>query len=131
MRKFREIIAIILVLSVTVGTVAAVFFYESIQTKKRNAYGNVIELKAIPVSKWSKKEIIVKKGELVKIRLVNASWTVHGFAIPGLNVKETVIAPGDIKMVEFTPKTPGVYEFACTVQCGKGHESMKGKLIVK
>lgn len=128
MRKLSEIIAISLVLFSTAGIVAAVFFYESGQAKKRQT----INLEARPISTWSKKEIRVKKGQLVRIRVINKDTVTHGFAIPDLDVKERAIHPGQNEIVEFTPEETGEYAYKCVVQCSRDkHVFMKGKLIVE
>lgn len=127
-RKFDEFVAFTLVLLATAGTIGVIFFYESLQAKKRNA----IELEAHPISTWSKKEIRVKKGEIVRIRIINKDTVTHGFAIPELDVEDRIIHPGQNVIVEFVPKWEGEYLYKCVVQCDrKLHEFMTGKLIVE
>lgn len=128
MRKFGEVSAVIFLLFTISGTIGAIFFYESLQAKKRNT----IDLEAHPISTWSKKEIRVKKGELVKIRIINKDCVTHGFAIPELDIEERIINAGQEEIVEFTPKWEGEYLYKCVVQCDrKMHEFMTGKLIVE
>lgn len=128
MRKFSELIAILLVILSMAVPIWAVFAYESSLAKKRNA----IDLKALPQTMWEKKEIRVEKGKLVRIRLINASWVTHGFAIPDLGVAEVVLHPGQNEIIEFTPQYSGEYVYKCTVQCSLDqHEFMTGKVIVE
>ena len=63
MEKHKELIAVTLVFLSIVGTIVAIFSYESVLAKRRGT----IELEAHPIATWSKKEITVKQGELVKI----------------------------------------------------------------
>jgi heme/copper-type cytochrome/quinol oxidase subunit 2 len=37
---------------------------------------------------------------------------------------------GEETTIAFVAKTPGTYDFKCTVVCGFGHGRMKGQLIV-
>ncbi len=128
MQKYKEFIAICLVLLCVVGTIVAIFTYESVLAQERNT----IELEAHPIATWSKKEIRVKKGELVRIRIINKDCVTHGFAIPELDIKERIIRAGQNEIVEFTPKFEGEYTYMCVVQCDRDqHEFMRGKLIVE
>ena len=128
MSKYNEPLAILLVILCVLGTIAAIFSYESVLAKKRA----VIELEAQPISTWSIKEIRVKKGELVKIRIINKDCVTHGFAIPELDIAERIVMAGQFVIVEFTPKNAGEYIYECVVQCDREqHEFMKGKLIVE
>lgn len=75
---------------------------------------------------FDKAEYKVKKGDKVKLKLVNKSG-MHGMAIPELDVD----LQGD-KMeqeVEFTEA--GTYEIHCSVACGTGHAEMKSVIIVE
>ena len=128
MEKHTELIAVSLVFLSIVGTIVAIFSYESVLAKRRGT----IELEAHPIATWSKKEIRVKQGELVKIRVINKDCVTHGFAIPELDVAERIIKAGQYVIVEFTPKYEGEYTYLCVVQCDREqHEFMRGKLIVE
>lgn len=128
MKKSTEIIAVILVILSILGTLGAIFWYESVKEKARHA----ITLEAHAVSSWSIKEIRVKKGENVRIRIVNRDTVTHGFAIPELDVEEQIINAGQEVMVEFTPQWEGEYVYKCIVQCSRDqHDFMTGTLIVE
>ena len=79
--------------------------------------------------------ITLKKGEKVVLRIRSAD-VAHGFAVDelGLNVN---IPAGQTVEVEFTPDKAGTFTSYCSVFCGfdasigKGHESMKGTIIVE
>lgn len=127
-RLISELAALSLFIFTTAGTIWAIFYYESLQEKKRN----VINLEAHPISTWSKTEIRVKKGELVRIRIINKDTVTHGFAIPELDIDEIIIRAGQNEIVEFIPQWEGEYLFKCVVQCDRErHEFMTGKLIVE
>lgn len=128
MHKLNEIIAVVIAITAIAGTIIAVNLYESKRAKMRDA----IELEAHAVSTWSRKEIRVKKGELVRIRIINKDTVTHGFAIPEFDIEEIIIHPGQNEIVEFTPKYEGEYVYMCVVQCSRDkHEFMTGKLIVE
>lgn len=128
MKKSTEIIAVILFILSVGGTLVAIFWYESVKEEARNA----ITLEAHAVSSWSIKEIRVKKGENVRIRIVNRDTVTHGFAIPELDVEEQIIYAGQEVMVEFVPQWEGEYVYKCIVQCSRDeHDFMTGKLIVE
>ena len=77
---------------------------------------------------WSEPTITVKSGEKVKIMATSKDVT-HGFSIPklGFNIR---IDPGRTSVGEFIAPEPGEYSFGCSVNCGAGHGSHKGKLVV-
>jgi nitrosocyanin len=73
--------------------------------------------------------ISVNKGD--KVRITATSRDVpHGFAIDeyGINLYLDGLRP---KTVEFIADKAGTFIFYCNVPCGSGHNSMRGKLIVK
>jgi cytochrome c oxidase subunit 2 len=75
--------------------------------------------------KFDKEEYTIKKGEPIKLTLVNESGT-HGITISGLDVKLNKDAPSKT----ITPEKAGTYTIQCNVPCGNGHITMKAKLIV-
>lgn len=127
-RGLGELLAVILTLAVIGGTIMAIFGYEAARSKERGA----IDLAARPISTWSRTEIRVKRGELVRLRIVNEDCVIHGFAIPELDIDEIIIQPGHNHIVEFTPEYEGEYIYKCIVQCDRElHDFMTGKLIVE
>lgn len=70
-------------------------------------------------------EIKVKKGDKVKITLVNKEGA-HGLEIPDFKVN--LQKDGS---AEFTADAAGEHEFHCSVMCGAGHDNMVGKIIVE
>lgn len=98
--------------------------------------GNVIDVKA-DMSGFDKKEIQVKVGEPVTIRLTsmdNSGHTdgggKHQLAVDELNLN-IIAQPLKSNYVTFTPDKPGEYTFYCDICCGgKANPTMNGTLIV-
>ena len=73
--------------------------------------------------------IEVNKGD--KVRLIVTSVDVpHGFSIREYNINERLDV-GKPVTIEFTADKEGSFTTFCSVFCGSGHSSMKGKLIVR
>jgi cytochrome c oxidase subunit II len=75
----------------------------------------------------SDKELVVKKGDKVKINLENAEG-VHTIANEDLGIEVKADAPG-----EFTADKAGEFELICSTICGamEDHEAMKITLKVQ
>jgi len=73
--------------------------------------------------------IVVKKGDIVKL-LASSRDVTHGVYIKdyGINVP---VKKGEIKKIEFIADKVGEFPILCSVYCGRGHHSMKAKLIVE
>ena len=73
--------------------------------------------------------VIVNEGEHVKL-VVTSTDVTHGFSIAefGVNVQ---LLPGRPSIIDFTADKTGTFIFYCSVPCGAGHRSMRGRLIVK
>ena len=73
--------------------------------------------------------IEVNKGD--KVRLIVTSTDVpHGISIPEYGINER-LDPGKPKTIEFTASKEGTFTAYCSVFCGSGHLSMKGRIVVK
>jgi len=86
---------------------------------------------------WRKKQprampvIEVSKGDLVVFKLKSRD-VVHGFSLKDFGVFLTDgIQPGRVTLVSFKADKVGEFLFSCNAICGKEHEKMKGKLVVK
>lgn len=92
--------------------------------------GQVKEFKMIAKQFAFEPEIIeVNKGD--KIRLIVTSIDVpHGISIPEYGINER-LNPGEPVAIEFIADKEGTFIAFCSVFCGSGHSSMKGKIIVK
>lgn len=74
--------------------------------------------------------LILKKGELVRLVLINKGSLVHDLKIEGLEVSIGLIPPGDKGFVEFRPDKAGEFAYYCTI-IGHRERGMEGKLIVE
>ena len=73
--------------------------------------------------------IVVNQGERVKI-IMTSTDVPHGFLLPDYNI-DVPLSPGRPTTIEFVADKQGTFKFLCSVVCGSGHGSMKGKLVVK
>ncbi len=77
---------------------------------------------------WIPSTLIVKKGDKVKITLINtikAEPNTHGYAIDAFGIKE-VIARGEPKAVSLTADKTGVF----TIYCHQHPKHIGGQLLV-
>ena len=73
--------------------------------------------------------IEVNLGDTVKLSVESIDVT-HGLSLSQFGVNE-VLNPGKTVEIEFIADKAGTFSFFCSVQCGKGHASMEGTLVVK
>jgi cytochrome c oxidase subunit 2 len=74
--------------------------------------------------------IEVIEGERIRLVVTSADG-VHGLEIRKLRVNKLIPRGGKPVTIDFVASTPGSYEIACSEECGDGHESMTGRLVVK
>lgn len=74
------------------------------------------------------RDIRLKAGEPVVLEFT-APEVVMGFYAPELDLR-TVIVPGQVAKVPFTPTKAGTFAFLCDIFCGEGHEGMSGQIVV-
>jgi cytochrome c oxidase subunit II len=74
--------------------------------------------------------IEVNEGETVRL-MVRSADGVHGVGIKKFKVAEEVPRGGTPVMIEFTATAVGEFEILCSEYCGKGHEEMAAKLVVR
>ena len=99
--------------------------------------GNVIDV-AADMSGFDQKEIRVKAGEAVTLRLTsldNEHHTdgggKHQWAVDELGL-DVVAPPEGSNYVTFTAEKPGTYTFYCDICCGgRANPTMSGQLIVE
>jgi len=72
--------------------------------------------------------IEVNKGDTVRIIATSRDVT-HGLALGDFGVN-IVIKKGEETTAEFVADKTGEFTFYCSVPCGSGHGTMKGKLVV-
>jgi nitrosocyanin len=77
---------------------------------------------------WSPATFIVKKGDHVKITLINTLSAIHAFAIEGydVNVQVNFADKDNTKVVEFNADKPGIFRIYCSMH--PGH--IGGQLVV-
>ncbi|HXT01122.1 MAG TPA: cupredoxin domain-containing protein [Elusimicrobiota bacterium] len=77
---------------------------------------------------WMPSTFVVKKGDKVKITLVNTVPAIHAFAIEGypVNVQVNFADKDNTKVVEFTADKAGIFRIYCSMH--PGH--VGGQLVV-
>ncbi len=81
--------------------------------------------------------MVVRKGDTVRMRVMNQSLWSHGIEIVGTGVRTKPLAGGQADEVTFTPDRPGIFEYRCyipydpaTGACSPDHDKMIGHLVV-
>jgi cytochrome c oxidase subunit 2 len=74
-------------------------------------------------------QIDVAEGDEVTVNIRSADGT-HGIEIEKLKVKKAVPRGGEAVTLSFTAPAPGRYVISCSEYCGRGHNDMKGVLVV-
>lgn len=72
----------------------------------------------------------VTEGETIRL-VVRSADGMHGIQIKKFKVSEEVPRGPEPITIEFTATAVGDFEIACSQFCGKGHEEMRGKLVVR
>lgn len=96
---------------------------------------SILETKEIKITakrfEFIPSTITVNKEDKVKLILTSIDTT-HGFRLktPFIDINEQ-IPPNKETIIEFTATEAGEYDFWCSLYCGTGHGSMRGKLVVK
>lgn len=99
--------------------------------------GNVIDVEA-SMSGFDKKEIRVKVGEPVTIRLTSLDTSAHTdgggkhqWAVDELGV-DVIAQPESSNTVTFTPDKAGTYTYYCGICCGgRANPTMNGQIVVE
>lgn len=125
----KELIAVLLVILATVGTVMGILGIE----KYRRQKFFTIELiaRAPEHGNWYPREFKLSYGKEAKILIRNIETVTHGFAIPDFNVAVKEIKAGETAVVQFTPDRKGTFPFMCTVWCSDEHLHMTGEIVVE
>jgi cytochrome c oxidase subunit 2 len=74
--------------------------------------------------------IEVTEGERIRLRVSSADG-VHGLQVRKLRINRLIPRGGQAVTIEFVAPAPGTYEILCSEECGDGHDTMTGRLIVK
>ena len=85
----------------------------------------------ITASQWSfsPNTITVKQGDTVRLRATSLD-VAHGILIDEYDINK-VVNPNETVTIEFIADKKGTFTFRCSVQCGGGHPTMRGQLIVE
>jgi len=74
-------------------------------------------------------KIDVWEGERIRL-VVSSADGVHGVQIKKFRVNKLVPRGGETVNIDFVASTAGTYEILCSEECGEGHDSMSGTLVV-
>jgi heme/copper-type cytochrome/quinol oxidase subunit 2 len=69
--------------------------------------------------RWTPEEIIVDRGDRVKLEIINEDEYDHGIAIDAFGVSQRMPASSTI-YVEFVATQLGDFQYYCSVPCGEG-----------
>jgi cytochrome c oxidase subunit 2 len=72
-------------------------------------------------------ELVEQEEVLLELRSLDRT---HGFAIFALGISVQIL-PERPTLLRLKPPRAGTFTFACSVECGSGHEEMTGALVVK
>lgn len=73
--------------------------------------------------------IEVAEGDHVRLVVTSADG-VHGIGIKKFKVERTIPRDGEPVTIDFVASAAGTFPILCSEYCGKGHEQMKGTLVV-
>lgn len=73
--------------------------------------------------------IEVTQGDIVRLVVTSADG-VHGVGIKKFKVDKKVPRGGEPVTIEFVASEAGSFPIVCSEYCGKGHNDMKGTLVV-
>jgi len=79
---------------------------------------------------YSQESLTVKKGQKVKLTLVNKGKMSHDFVVERMNVTTELAGAGESVTVEFTISDAGTYTFYCSIGNHRAM-GMEGTLIVE
>jgi cytochrome c oxidase subunit II len=126
------------VLVVSVLVLAGALLYSAYSRPALEALGgNVVDI-AADMSGFDVKQVRLKAGEQVTIRLTSLDNQYHTdgggqhqWAVDELGL-DLVARPLSSKTITFTPDKPGTYTFYCDICCGgRANPTMQGTLVVE
>lgn len=138
--KKNELIAVLLVLFATAGTILGIFACEKYARGRLYAVELIARsplngnwLARTPRGSWQSRKFTVPYGKEVVIRIRNIETVSHGFALPDFKVEPPIneIKAGEVKIVKFIADKKGVFPFMCTVWCSNEHLQMNGEMTVE
>ncbi len=90
--------------------------------------GRVIAVTA-ELWKFTPNIIRAKQGEVVTLQITGVSGT-HGFSVPDLGINQTIFMGKTVNIFLPTDQA-GTFPFACSIQCGSGHNDMTGRIVIE
>jgi cytochrome c oxidase subunit 2 len=99
------------------------------ETDRQHGEPRVIEVLAKRFE-FEPSRIEVEEGETVRLTVRSADG-MHGVGIKKFKIAEEVPRGGVPVTIEFTATAVGEFDIMCSQFCGKGHNGMKGKLVVR
>jgi cytochrome c oxidase subunit II len=75
------------------------------------------------------RKIVVPRNAKVELT-IESDDVEHGLTVPGLDIDEPV-KKGEPAIVRFIATRDGVYVMRCSILCGRGHDEMKGQILVQ
>lgn len=138
--KKNELVAALLIILATAGTVAGIFVYEKYTRSKLYTVELIARsplngnwLARTPGGSWQSRKFTVPYGKETAIRIRNIETVSHGFALPDFKVEPPIneIKAGEVKIVKFVADKKGVFPFMCTVWCSNEHLQMNGEITVE
>ena len=125
--KRIEIIGIVLVALVVIGTPVAAFAYQSVSSAQNC---QTVAMRIYESGGPLPDVVYVKKGQAVCLRLTSYDVT-HGFIISDLGIDAGAIHPGKWTVLNFVPQESGEFSFVCSIRCSPMHSRLRGKIIVE
>ena len=88
-------------------------------------------VKHVQMRKWAIEPERIEVPANAEVELILTSADVeHGLSIPKLDIREPV-QPGKPAVIFFKAPAAGEYPMKCSVLCGRGHDDMRGVLVVR
>jgi cytochrome c oxidase subunit 2 len=133
-RNVLAVIALVLIIAGLAYGIKALGERNGVDRPSQNAKGvssgPVKELSVI-AKQWSfePSEITVDRGDTVKLRVKSVDVP-HGIVIKEYGINERLERDDEVT-IEFVADKSGEFAFYCNVFCGKDHQDMVGKLVVR
>ncbi len=125
----RDLAIVLGVLALVLGGWVGARTYEGRLAAERGAIDLVGTAPTPGGGGWSLKEIHVRQGEVVRLRLTSADVT-HGFYLPDYGIDVGEVSPGGYRTVSFVADRPGTFTYYCNILCSHRHGAMVGRLVV-
>lgn len=129
MKYFRFFLSLAFVLALTAcASASAPQASNQQQVPQAATQGRVIPITA-ELWKFTPNVIQAKQGEVVTLQVTGVSGT-HGFSVPDLGINQTIFM-GKTVNIPLPTDRAGTFAFACSIQCGEGHTSMTGQIVIE